>query len=394
MESDSEDETLQEIADRNRERRKKQSYRQRQSEDERERIRELDRLNRQKSRAEQAFNIAVKKFEETMMNIEIHACSYCNEKHPDIALRNNMCNKCRFDKGDPRKFSARNAMDPGPQPPELKGLTPIEEMLIAKCSPIIKVYKLKGGQISYGGHVISFNQDVQQFVNTLPRHPTQLGVVIVRKDFSDGHFDFKVRRNRIAKALLWLKSHNIYYKDIVIDTSLIGLMPEDGFISDMIPSITLEDDIPASDPTEDRFESHVLKTVFVSEQSMLAESLKGLVNDKDPPLRWPQTSDSPIHEFTSVGYIAQCFPALYPHGSSDFLEPRIRKVYPQEYFHHLFRYVDGRFAKHNTWRYFALNSVMRWSALTEGSVYYNQRRNSIPPTISELRQSLQGNDNN
>jgi len=390
---DSEDETLQQISDTSRARRRQQESRRNRSEEQINRQREANRLRMKLTRAQKSIQIAVKKFENELMNIEVNLCIYCNEKYPDIELRSNMCNKCRFDKGDPKKFSSRNGMDPGEQPPELQGLTPIEEMLIAKCSPIVKVYKLKGGQVSYGGHVITFTQDVLQFVNTLPRHPSALGILIVRKTFSDGHFDFKVRRDKIIKALVWLKSNNIYYSDINLDMNIVRLMPEDGDISHLIPSVTthVEEAVVNESSLEDFFESHVVKTVFVAEQNMLAESLKGLVLDKDPPLPWPRPNDSPIHEFTTIGYIAQCFPTLYPTGVSDFLEPRIRKLFPQEYFRHLFRYKDGRFAKHNTWRYFALNSVMRWSAITEGNVYFNQTRNSLPPTISELRTSLQGN---
>jgi hypothetical protein len=228
-------------------------------------------------------------------------------------------------------------------------------------------------------------------VNSLPRHPVHIGVLIVRKTFSDGHFDFKVRKQRITEALQWLKANNIYYKDITIDFDTLNLLPDDGDISHMIPSVTTDSGIAVEASHEDYYESHVVKTVFQSEQNMLAESLKGLVLDEDTPIAWPRVDDSPIHEFTTIGYIAQCFPTLYPFGQSDYLQPRIRKVYPQEYFRHLFRYTDGRFARHNTWRYFALNSIMRWSALTEGGVYFNKSRNSLPPTISDLRNSLEGN---
>jgi len=395
---DSEDETLQEIADRNRERRRKQEYRRNSTQEQQTIERERNRLSMQRSRAQQSINRSVIKFEKELMNLKISFCSHCNEKYPDIDLENNnkMCNRCRLDKGEPKKFSARNGLDPGEQPQELKGLTPIEEMLIAKCSPIIKVYKLKGGQLSYGGHVITFNQDVQQFVNSLPRHPSQLGVLIIRRSFNDSHCDFKVRRDRIIKALLWLKSNNIYYRDINIDLDTAALLPEDGDIANLIPSVSAHQEeelcevILDNDANTDYFESHVVKTVFTTEQEKLADCLNELIIDEEAPVPWPRSDESPIHEFTTIGYIPQCFPTLYPTGVSDFLEPRIRKIYPQEYFRHLFRYNDGRFAKHNTWRYFALNSIMRWSALTEGSVYYNQTRNSIPPTISELKRTIEG----
>ncbi|PKK59239.1 hypothetical protein RhiirC2_762864, partial [Rhizophagus irregularis] len=39
---------------------------------------------------------------------------------------------------------------------------------------------------------------------------------------------------------------------------------------------------------------------------------------------------------------------------------------PTEYFKHLLVYKDGRFARHRRWRYFALNSLMRRRASSEG----------------------------
>ena len=43
-------------------------------------------------------------------------------------------------------------MDPGSVPAELQGLTQTEEMLIARCCPIMRVLHLKGGQLGYGIH--------------------------------------------------------------------------------------------------------------------------------------------------------------------------------------------------------------------------------------------------
>ena len=51
-----------------------------------------------------------------------------------------VCSRCSRDKKSPRKFSKENSMIPSPIPPQLQGLTQIEEMLIARALPIIRVY--------------------------------------------------------------------------------------------------------------------------------------------------------------------------------------------------------------------------------------------------------------
>ena len=60
------------------------------------------------------------------------------------------------------------------------------------------------------------------------------------------------------------------------------------------------------------------------------------------------------------------FPKLYPTGAADFTAPRLRPVTIGFYFKHLMKFHDGQFAKHPRYRYFALNTEMRWRALQAG----------------------------
>ncbi len=51
-------------------------------------------------------------------------------------------------------------MIPSPIPHELQNLTLIEEMLIARALPIMRVYIKPGGQRGYSGHCINLPQNV------------------------------------------------------------------------------------------------------------------------------------------------------------------------------------------------------------------------------------------
>ena len=51
-----------------------------------------------------------------------------------------VCSRCSRDKKSPKKFSFENSMIPSLIPQELQGLTQIEEMLIARALPIMRVY--------------------------------------------------------------------------------------------------------------------------------------------------------------------------------------------------------------------------------------------------------------
>ena len=124
-------------------------------------------------------------------------------------------------------------MDPGEVPDELKGLTEIEEMLITQVFTVISVYRLRGGQNGYRGNVINFPQDIQEFTNQLPRHPSSLDVLVIRRESANdltAFRDFIVRQNKITNALLWLKDNNHYYKEIIIDYEILKSLPENGSI--------------------------------------------------------------------------------------------------------------------------------------------------------------------
>ena len=104
-------------------------------------------------------------FRKKMANIQYNACPVCNERIPSMSLVKGMCRRCYTEKKIPKKFSAENNMDLGDIPDELKGLTEIEEMLIAQVFVVMTVYQLRGGQNGYRGNVINFRQDVQEFTN-------------------------------------------------------------------------------------------------------------------------------------------------------------------------------------------------------------------------------------
>ena len=80
-------------------------------------------------------------------------------------------------------------------------------MLISPVMPIMSL-----GQYGYSGHVINLPQDVASFVCSLPRMPSQLDVVVVRKEGVAGsHKDFKVRQSHVLQALQWLMENNRYF---------------------------------------------------------------------------------------------------------------------------------------------------------------------------------------
>ncbi|XP_044717958.1 ATP-dependent DNA helicase [Hirsutella rhossiliensis] len=68
----------------------------------------------------------------------------------------------------------------------------------------------------------------------------------------------------------------------------------------------------------------------------------------------------PIDEFNrSQPLLTLAFPTLYPDGKADFVEPRLRSIAYQDYLGHAMRWHDGRFARHKTWPFVALNTLLQ-----------------------------------
>ena len=82
------------------------------------------------------------------------------------------------------------------------------------------------------------------------------------------------------------------------------------------------------------------------------------------------------------------FPTLFPTGAADFAATCVHKVTIGDYIKHLMMYRDGRFARHPHFRYFALNTEMRWRALQAGNIYVRQHTRDAQLTVEELREMV------
>ncbi|KAK3916877.1 ATP-dependent DNA helicase [Frankliniella fusca] len=98
----------------------------------------------------------------------------------------------------------------------------------------------------------------------------------------------------------------------------------------------------------------------------------------------------PLNEFSSPGYLSMAFPYLFPYGRCDFSMPRERKVSFKDCIHHLMSYKDQRFAKDERFRYFIMNTQMRWESLNIGNVmrstksFWNSRCSELLDMVNQI----------
>ena len=152
------------------------------------------------------------KFHESM-KLQIVQCTLCLKAWPlktkPKSLSSYVCRRCATDKESPKKFSVDNFMIPSKVPIELQGLTQIEEMLIARVLPIMRVYVKPGGQRGYSGHCINLPQNVLEIAHSLPRCPRELPLMFVTMKGKENTFrDVIVRRPKVEIALKWLIENN------------------------------------------------------------------------------------------------------------------------------------------------------------------------------------------
>ena len=73
-----------------------------------------------------------------------------------------------------------NSMVPGQVPEQLQNLTQVEEMLIARALPIMRVCIKPGGHRGYSGHCINLPQNITEIASALSRYPKDISVIVVK----------------------------------------------------------------------------------------------------------------------------------------------------------------------------------------------------------------------
>ncbi|KAL8621092.1 hypothetical protein ACOMHN_048134 [Nucella lapillus] len=267
----------------------------------------------------------IKMFTE-LEDLTTRVCENCSETYQCHTSDKDkgVCKPCH---GKARRamFAPSNDLTPTPAPPCLSDLTQVEKSAISIICPSIAIHK-KGTGSASKGHTIAFFQDVETFASILPRVPDELPFIVL-KDPSEKIEDrsFRVRKQKLLDALLYLKSHNEDYRHIVISRENADLYPEDDIIQSLPQLDPQEMKIPDEEPTaanEDSAREQASTVDIPGGQLSVVEKLrsvlqKGSSNDApaateecprdaaDPPQQvpWPKRSDAPClssHADTSV----------------------------------------------------------------------------------------------
>ena len=354
----------------------------------------------------------INKFHKSI-NFLVYQCSICQEAWPLKAKPKSpssyICRRCSLDKQSPKLFSAENFMIPTCVPEVLQGLTQIEEMLIARALPIMKVYIKPGGQRGYSGHCINLPQKVTDLAKLLPRCPKDIPVVVVTMKGKDNTFkDVFVRKNKVEQALEWLIKHNPHYHDVKLDTNLLNTLPVNGIphnlqvietnsdpegisvdqhvLHEMVHNIYVEN--------EDVFDEKTETSSFLP-QSTMNEQLEhdAIQNKLGAKIDWPNVGDEPLNEYTTPFLATIAFPCLFPDGKGDPTNPALfTEISLSKKIQHLIKFAEFvdenwvyRFASHPGFSYWALDMIQRKRLLQQSAIFLKQNPEESHLTIDELR---------
>ena len=326
-------------------------------------------------------------------------CDCCHRKWLCLRLNSQgLCTTCARDRGQPRKWSAENGMQPEEVPACLQGLSFMEEMLIARCLPCMYVCRLRaGGQYGYRNHVIAFPQDLQRMVDELPRRPSDTDVMVVRKPgVNNTHKDFRVRRSRVKSALEWLIANNPFYAGVTLRADVLHELPVDGYPDDVaeLDDAEAADQQPEAAGVDEAREVEQLDTV-VTGVNAPADARREVEKVKHL-LQWPERAQQPASEFNTPGLWTMSYPTLFPTGKADLSNiggnGMLKDVLLQDWAEHLLQWKDHRFAKHPRWRYHVFNMVQRRRAAQTGTVFVNHADGQADMSLDELQELLRAGD--
>uniref|UniRef100_A0A8C1ZIB2 ATP-dependent DNA helicase n=1 Tax=Cyprinus carpio TaxID=7962 RepID=A0A8C1ZIB2_CYPCA len=294
----------------------------------------------------------------------VHACdSACSVSCavPEERRQEWICHTCdsHLKRGSMPSIAAANRLELPPIPAELLELNVLERQLIAKIVPFAKIVALpKGQQRSVYGAVVCVPSEVEKTVNCLPRPNSEsqlLQVKLKRHIKFRGYQHFHtVNMHNVLAALAKLKAMHSEYRDICIsDATTFEFLPDDELDDTeekQEVGVSEQDDQNVS--TEEKDELRPGLTLDTCMQPLdIGQDLlsygEGIFSIA------PAQGKKPVGFFKVPKLEAMAFPVQFPTGQNTVDEARQVALSPSMYFNARLFCVDTRFAKDQSYLFFA-----------------------------------------
>jgi hypothetical protein len=374
-------------------------------------------------------------FEGQCKSLKHRFCVCCRRTGIRIAVgKDNICNDCKKFK-DSKHYLHSNLLpiwfddDGVPQyhvPHELSCLTLAEKMLIQLASPFIPLQHIKNGTFGMTGHVCCFDQDLGNFVNTLPRRITDVCVLEVCKAVKNEiggdttrNEVYRVRKKQVGDAIFWLKKYNREYKHIQVDMSALNWLreEEEGFLPTL--DIVSHEDVTTEEDDYNDVNADLGPSPMVTRNGLqCGDNIKSVGYIEDAPaarlshedttihnnileaiehsdkkrtinVQWPSNGPIAVSEYSDVRIFCRAFPWLFPGGFGDVKDHAGDMNKWGEY---LLYYEDGRFTRDKFFCFFALNYITRNRNAKSGNWFINDFNQGGPENLDELKATIQKGD--
>ena len=317
-------------------------------------------------------------------------------------------------KGRTPDLSLANHMYLGDVPAELRGLTVVEEAMIARCrakSWIIQLREVEGSSVPNAqrglrGHIIVFPQEPERVVDLLPPPIedviTPICVIFVgssppSKEWLRKHArPLLVRKEKVFAALQWLRAHNPFYKDIRINHGVLQSLGNEDVLPvhlEVVPpsfsldSLTARYDTAVRSPshpsrpeTEARDSDDVFETVVVANVDpnapshvLRAAAMEHVMKLGKSYVQVPHGA-RPVGDINNPAFFPLIYPTLFPYGlgTPEDLSRR-RRVSLKRHVKHWLELSDPRFQTHYSFIFTAFNVLQKRSILLHSSLKIDRR---------------------
>ncbi|XP_076849952.1 uncharacterized protein LOC143498932 [Brachyhypopomus gauderio] len=257
--------------------------------------------------------------------------------------------------------SVMNNLALEPIPPELHNLNSLEQHLIGMNIPFMRLVSLpKGGQNGVHGPVVCVPSNITDVTEVLPRTENvdlMIRIKLKRKLTYKGHYEYKfVNTEKIKEALLYLKQHNDFYRDVTFNNDWVNPLnktehetqePDDTCTQHVdeenIEENNESEDVDIDETLHDRqqhgmFMDTCLQPVDIA-QEVLDQHFDGIMSVA------PAEGNNPVRLLNDHSNEAKCFPVLFPNGMGTFHDHRKEKLTLSRYLNTRILNADGRFAK-------------------------------------------------
>ena len=217
----------------------------------------------------------------------------------------------------------------------------------------------------------------------------------------------------VHDALMWLLTHNPFYKELEIDLEALNTLPENGVPQDLI-TLDTEDEIDSgcehdnhslNDASND---DHVYNETtemnsflpLAGEQQQEIQAIRNESSEQQQ-LQWlTEEGAKPLSEYDTPFLASMAFQALFPDCVGDPTnEASLRNVSFQGKIKHLLKFSDNvngkliyRFVSHPRFPNWSLNMIQRKIILEQSGIFFKQNPTEAHLTMDELRDMVQNNN--